>query len=803
MTFSRLLSRLGPPALLAAGLLAVPPAVSAEDIALHVQTDRVANAINPFVYGHFFEHIYNGGDNGLWGEMVWNRSFEYLGDDIGQWSLKDGVVSETALVEGGRLFFGDPSWTDYEFTLQARKDHGNEGFLILLRGADTQWFWANIGGWNNTGHQLQHVGDPRNEDIGPRVRGRVESGRWYDIRVRCEGRHVETWLDNQKILDNTLPEDLDHPGGVGIGTWMTAADFRNMKVTDLKGKVLFEGLPKLPDTLAGAGKHWEPFGPGDVHIVLTGALNDEHAIRIVNTSGKTGITQNDFCLRKGESYKGSLWLKGSAPEGGKVTFYAGAKPVAQVSLPAPTPDWKQYPLSFTPSQDALDATFELSVNGKADLTVDQISLMSQSSINNDGFRPDIYQAFAALKPTIIRWPGGCYLEQYHWKNGIGPQAQRKKNLTPMWNDYDPNALGTDEYMTLCRKLGAEPLFVVNTGMHVTGTKNADEWKPWIQEACDWVEYLNGPATSAWGKIRAANGHPEPYKVKYFEIDNELWRSLQPSPAVYAQAVPLFAEAMKKVDPSITIIAHGGNGTDRRYDNVLIDRAAPAFDILSIHHYTDPDKYETGVTDQDRLYADLIKTIAASRNPRIQLDVSEWNLQTTDWRTGLYAAGLLNTFEKYGDRLIIGGPALLFRHTSAPAWDNAFINFDHKGWFPAPNYVMMKLWHENFAPSRLTVEGNPGRLNLVATRSAAGDKIILKVVNPTNGPLHVSAALDGGFTPGSAAMQLVAPGRLTARNTMDKPDAVKPAPAAAALKANAVEFDMPPISAGVVIIEKAR
>ena len=336
--------------------------------------------------------------------------------------------------------------------------------------------------------------------------------------------------------------------------------------------------------------------------------------------------------------------------------------------------------------------------------------MSEASIKNDGFRPDIYQAFADLKPTIIRWPGGCYAEQYRWKHGIGPQSARKKNLIPMWDDYDPNALGTDEYLTLCRKLNAEPLLVVNTGMHVTGTKNAAEWQPWIDEACEWVEYCNGPVTSKWGAQRAKNGHPEPYRVKYWEIDNELWRSLQTNPAVYAQAVPLFAAAMKKVDPSITIIAHGGNNADRRYDRTLITDAAASFDILSIHHYTDAQQFDAGVAVQDALYADLINMIKASKNPSIKLYVSEWNAQTTDWRTGLYAAGLLNTFEKYGERLTMGGPALLFRHTSARDWDNAFINFDHKGYFVAPNYVMMKLWRDHFAPHRLTVDGsipNPG------------------------------------------------------------------------------------------------
>src|SRR5689334_17853717 len=109
-------------------------------VALTIHTDKVANPINPFIYGHFFEHIYNGGDNGLWGEMVWNRSFEYKGDDRGKWEIKDGVIRETAHIDGARIYFGDPSWKDYEFTVKARKISGDEGFLILFRATEEKWF---------------------------------------------------------------------------------------------------------------------------------------------------------------------------------------------------------------------------------------------------------------------------------------------------------------------------------------------------------------------------------------------------------------------------------------------------------------------------------------------------------------------------------------------------------------------------------------------------------------------------------------------------------------------------------------
>ncbi len=144
-------------------------------------------------------------------------------------------------------------------------------------------------------------------------------------------------------------------------------------------------------------------------------------------------------------------------------------------------------------------------------------------------------------------------------------------------------------------------------------------------------------------------------------------------------------------------------------------------------------------------------IKKSANPNLKIDVSEWNAQSTDWRTGLYCGGLLNAFERCGDILEIGGPALFLRHVSATAWDNAFINFDQSSWFPAPNYVVMKLWRDHYAPERVAVSGEAGPLNVSATRRPADGAVIVKVVNPGDEqvslelslPVNVSSQSPGG------------------------------------------------------------
>jgi alpha-N-arabinofuranosidase len=223
------------------------------------------------------------------------------------------------------------------------------------------------------------------------------------------------------------------------------------------------------------------------------------------------------------------------------------------------------------------------------------------------------------------------------------------------------------------------------------------------------------------------------------------------------------------------------------------------DYLSIHHYENADAYDQGPRKYEAFFETTAKLIAASGNPQLKIYVSEWNAQSTDWRTGLYCGGLLNAFERCGSFLEIGGPALFLRHTSAADWDNAFINFNQQGWFPAPNYVVMKLWRDHYAPRRIAVEGETGPLNLVAAKSADARICYVKAVNPSDAPQKVTLTVAGKYQIGATELQLVAPGSLNARNTIEQPDAVRPERGHVETTESAIQFTLPPRSAAVVSI----
>ena len=144
------------------------------------------------------------------------------------------------------------------------------------------------------------------------------------------------------------------------------------------------------------------------------------------------------------------------------------------------------------------------------------------------------------------------------------------------------------------------------------------------------------------------------------------------------------------------------------------------------------------------------------------------------------------------------PALFLRKQGVTnSWDNALINFDQKSWFPAGNYVVMKLWRDSFAPHLLTVEGPQRPLNFVATRSADKQTVFLKVVNPTHATIQTDVLLTGDFMPNSADVQLIAPGSETVKNSIEHPDNIRVVDSVAKVSDRTVTFSMPPLSAGVV------
>lgn len=793
--------------LLVAGLLTLGFKVNAQPVDYVVNTRNVQHQIDEKIYGHFLEHIYNSVNGGLWGDLVWNRSFERLAVPPGEWTVADTVIMQSSTGDNIRLLFGETSWKNYEISVNARKDGGNEGFLVIFRADGDNFYWLNIAGWGNTQHAIEKgtAGGGRwGVFDNLTASGSISTGQWYNLKVRCDSNHFQAWMDDGLIFDFT--DDQPHLSGqVGLGTWVTQASYANIVVTDLDdGDTLFSGLPNLEEEKEADFDNWSLTGNAAMYSD-TNSFNSDACARIENTeSTEAGIYQSAFNIIP-QAYEGSLWAKGNIHGGLKISLLNGTDTLDKVAFDTLTGEWAEYAFSFDPDSATQNGTLSISYPDTGTVYIDQVSMMGQDAIDNDGYRPDLLEAVRELHPPIIRWPGGCYVSAYFWKDGIGPQSERKAYQMDLWDDRDVNSYGTDEFIQMCEKIGAEPLIVVNTGI-LTQTCGAQiqvmlDEEQYLQDALDWMEYCNGdPDTTYWGAVRAANGRREPYNVKYWEIDNEVWVA---GVSAYIDVVNEFAPAMRAKYPDIKIIACGSSAFDQSWNISLLNGCADQIDYISTHHYEEATDFRTGVVAYENFIATLGNHIEASSNPDIQIYMSEWGLwNPIDWRIGSYAAGMLNAFERQGDHFAMGGPALFLRHQVAGNnWNNALVNFNNTDWFPAPNYVVMKLWHDHYAKNFVETSGSNANLSVVSTISDNADTLYFKVVNTFMSSIEIRVSTDTAFKAGDVSVKVVEATSLMAENTYAYPDNIKAVDGSLTITGGLrVIYEVPAYSASVITIE---
>ncbi|HEY8317748.1 MAG TPA: alpha-L-arabinofuranosidase C-terminal domain-containing protein [Amnibacterium sp.] len=239
-----------------------------------------------------------------------------------------------------------------------------------------------------------------------------------------------------------------------------------------------------------------------------------------------------------------------------------------------------------------------------------------------GFRLDVLEALRELRIPNVRWPGGCFVSAYHWVDGIGPD--RSPSYDRAWRVTDPNTFGTDEFLAWCRELGAEPYLCTNAG---TGTP---------EEMADWLEYTNLPVGSRWADRRAANGHPDPYGVRFWSIGNENyghWEIGAKSADEWARYVTEAAKMLQRTDPTISLMAAAVDDLD--WALPLLKSAGKYLDHVSIHGYWDrldavnePSGYLEAMAmtlEPERAIAHMEAVIRASGQD-VAIAFDEWNLR---------------------------------------------------------------------------------------------------------------------------------------------------------------------------------
>ena len=583
---------------------------------------------------------------------------------------------------------------------------------------------------------------------------------------------------------------------INLGLWADMIDGKSME-----GDANNDGL----------ADKWIPVGEGTNVISYfhdpVDPRNTDYSQNIQITSftnGYGGIAQEGLNIETGKTYALGLFLRQNDLEGNVTVSLAGEYGTyAQVVFDSIPVNWTKYSAILTSSATVADAQLQITFTENGILWVDQVVLMPENNYLGHGTRLDIMEKLVQTRPTSVRWPGGLIAEQYDWRDGIGDKDDRPTTLVyasdvrnQWYPELVPNQFGTDEFMQFLEDIGgAEPILSINSGYAINGPLPEE----YITNAVNWVEYCNGDVTTPFGNLRAANGHLEPYNVKYWNIGNEPWKI---SASDYANRFVQFATAMKEKDPSILLIAEDGNQSSQWRTN-LLQIAGEYMDLLSIHRY-----YRNGYINS-MSYPNYIennfnniKNIIDSNVPgnNILISFNEWNNNTNvgsgnalGWtlKEGLFTAGMFNSLERISHIVYQSGVWPLFRGDVAyeyiPYPRHNLIHYDNHRLFTSATYLALDLYRANFAPNKLAVDvvsnnfntylvNDVPYLDAVATKNEANDRLILKVVNKSGyNDMITSVTISGNPEPdidSIASVYLINSTNVTDMNTLNEPNVIE-------------------------------
>ena len=514
-------------------------------------------------------------------------------------------------------------------------------------------------------------------------------------------------------------------------------------------------------------RHWIPIGADEFVTMDTNhPYVGEHtpAIKLSLTEPR-GIQQSGLAVRKGHSYTGRIALASTPGTAVKVTLAWGTGPSDHqtVVISKVSSTFIKFPLHFQSQSDTDDARLEITATGNGTLHIGAVSLMPSDNVQ--GFRPDVIAQLKQLHSGVYRFPGGNFVSGHEWRNAVGDPDRRPPIMDPVWHAVQPNDVGTDEFLTLCRLLDVDPYITVNGGF-------GDEFS-----AAQLVEYTNGAITTPMGKLRAANGHPQPYHVKFWGVGNEPWGEWQLGFMPVAQwelKHDMFAKAMRNVDPSIKLIAAGampdamtGSGQAKRLNGQIVpEYLSPGdwsgnllahcldnMDLISEHFYSTSNQrfdiakgekvkienqplieWERAPATQVRVkyehYQEYLKRIPALKAKPVPISLDEWayiGAPPNSYKVVPAYAWAFHEMFRHSDLYQLG----------AFTFATAMISEDRTNAVLNPTGLLFKMYREHFGTIPVEVSGNSPQPKPIYP--AGGDQ---PAVNPGSDtyPLDVSAAL---------------------------------------------------------------
>ncbi len=471
-----------------------------------------------------------------------------------------------------------------------------------------------------------------------------------------------------------------------------------------------------------------------VSMVTEDSYVGEHTPRIAlpGDGSPGGLSQERLGLVDGKEYVGRIVLAGdsaAAPIEVSLVWGGGASDRDTVTIEHLGKTYAKFPLRLTARGCTDNGRLEIVSRGKGHFFIGTASLMPADNLL--GWRADTVALLKQLNSPVYRWPGGNFVSGYDWKDGLGDPDRRPPRKNPAWKGIEHNDVGLHEFLELCREIKAEAYIAVNTGLGG------------IEAAAEQIEYVNGDADTPMGRLRARNGHPEPYGVKWWAIGNEMygdWQLGHMPLEEYVKKHNRVVEAMRKVDPDFKPIAVGNMGP---WSEQMLKTCAEHMSLISEHLYWqdrgDVVSHVSQIAARIREVADAHrgyrKSLSSLAGKEIRIAMDEWNYWYGPNEYGelgvryflqdaLGAAVGLHEFFRNSDIYFMANYAQTVNVIGAIKTTKTQAELETTG-------LVLKLYRERFGEVPVRVTGDLRPLDVSAALSSDRTVLTVAVINPTD------------------------------------------------------------------------
>jgi len=398
-------------------------------------------------------------------------------------------------------------------------------------------------------------------------------------------------------------------------------------------------------------------------------------------------------------------------------------------------NWKKYEVTLTPNADCKNASLQLISLTEGTFDVDMMSLMPQDTYKGHGLRKDLAEALEALNPKFMRFPGGCvvhgggdgFWNTYRWKTTVGPKEQRRQ-LKNTWGYHQSMGLGYFEYFQFCEDLNMEPLPILPCGVSCQGAGGGwqmkghaqdavpmSEMDEWVQDALDLIEWANGDASTKWGAVRAAAGHPAPFNLKYLGIGNEEYISPE-----FKERFTYMYNKVREAHPEIIIVGTAGPGSHPgNYDYTNGWELAEKLQVPILdEHYYEKNEYFLNSRQYDKY----------PRDRKVKVYLGEYAAKDKKLIDALAEGLYLLHVERNADVVTMTSYAPLFARKNTHNWNPNLIYFDNERPFLTCSYYIQQMFGQSsgnyYYGNCVTFKGDKKNVCQPIEKSRYGQSVVL-------------------------------------------------------------------------------